>query len=44
MKYRKKIHEFYEKIIQMEFVGEKLEGKIIFFIDETRIDTAPNTN
>ena len=28
----------------MEFDGEKLEGKNIFFTDETKMDTAPNTS
>ena len=28
----------------MEFDGKKLECKNIFFTDETRIDTAPNTS
>ena len=31
--------EFCKKIINM-----KLEGKNIFFTDETKIDTAPNTS
>ena len=35
---KKKRVEFCQKIIQMD-----LEGKNIFFTDETRIDTAPNT-
>ena len=43
MKKQKKL-EFCEKIIQMEFDGKKLECKNIFFTDETRIDTAPNTS
>ena len=28
----------------MEFDGKKLECKNIFFTDETRIDTTPNTS
>ena len=28
----------------MEFEGRKLENKNIFFIDKTRINTAPNTS
>ena len=35
---RKKRLDFCKNIIQMN-----LEGKNIFFMDETRIDTAPNT-
>ena len=41
---KKKRLEFCEKIVQMEFEGKKLEGKNIFFTDETRIDTASNTS
>ncbi len=41
---KKKRLEFCQRIIDMEFNGEKLEGKNIFFTDETKMDTAPNTN
>ena len=40
---KKKRMEFCKKIVEMEIDGKKLEGKNIFFTDETRIDTAPNT-
>ena len=36
--------DFCKKIVDMELDGKKLEGSNIFFIDETRIDTAPNTS
>ena len=41
---KKKRSEFCQRIIDMEFDGEKLEGKNIFFTDETKMDTAPNTS
>ena len=41
---KKKRMEFCKKIVVMEIDGKKLEGKNIFFTDETRIDTAPNTS
>ena len=41
---KKKRLEFCQRIIDMEFDGEKLEGKNIFFTDETKMDTAPNTS
>ena len=41
---KKKKLEFCQRIIDMEFDGEKLEGKNIFFTDETKMDTAPNTS
>ena len=41
---KKKRMEFCKKIVEMEIDGKKLEGKNIFFTDETRIDTAPNTS
>ena len=44
MKKQKKRIEFCEKVIQMKFEGKKIEDKIIFFNDETRIDIAPNTS
>ena len=40
---KKKRKEFCQKIVDMEIEGKKLEGINIFFTDETRIDTAPNT-
>ena len=36
--------DFCKKIVEMELDGKKLEGLNIFFTDETRIDTAPNTS
>ena len=35
--------EFCQKILNMEIKGKKLDSINIFFTDETRIDTAPNT-
>ena len=36
--------DFCKKIVEMELDGKKLEGLNIFFTDETRIDTNPNTS
>ncbi len=36
--------DFCKKIVDMELDRKKLEGSNIFFTDETRIDTAPNTS
>ena len=33
-----------QKILDMEIDGKKLDDINIFFTDETKIDTAPNTN
>ena len=33
-----------QKILDMEIDGKKLDGINIFFTDETKIDTAQNTN
>ena len=41
---KKKRKEFCQKIVDMEIEGKKLEGINIFFTDETKIDTAPNTS
>ena len=41
---KKKRLNFCQKILEMEFEGKKLEGKNIFFTDETKMDTAPNTS
>ena len=41
---KKKRLEFCQKIVNMEIDGKKLAGKNIFFTDETKIDTAPNTS
>ena len=41
---KKKRMDFCKKIVEMELDGKKLEGLNIFFTDETRIDTAPNTS
>ena len=36
--------KFCLRIVEMEFEGKKLEGKNIFFTDETKMDTAQNTS
>ena len=36
--------ELRQKILDMEIDGKKLDGINIFFTDETKIDTAQNTN
>ena len=36
--------EFCQKIIDQEIDGKKLDSTNIFFTDETKIDTAPNTS
>ena len=41
---KKKRLAFCKKIIEMEIDGKKLDGTNIFFTDETKIDTAPNTS
>ena len=41
---KRKRMEFCQKIIDMEIDGKKLDGINIFFTDETKIDTAPNTS
>jgi len=41
---KRKRMEFCRKIVEMEIDGKKLEGINIFFTDETKIDTAPNTS
>ena len=41
---KKKRLTFCQRIVAMEFEGKKLEGKNIFFTDETKMDTAPNTS
>ena len=41
---KKKRLTFCQRILEMEFEGKKLEGKNIFFTDETKMDTAPNTS
>ena len=41
---KKKRLEFCKKIIDSEIDGKKLDGINIFFTDETKIDTAPNTS
>ena len=41
---KKKRLEFCKKIVEMEINGKKLDGINIFFTDETKIDTAPNTS
>ena len=41
---KKKRLEFCKKIVEMEIDWKKLAGKNIFFTDETKIDTAPNTS
>ena len=41
---KKKRLTFCQRIVAMEFERKKLEGKNIFFTDETKMDTAPNTS
>ena len=41
---KRKRMELRQKILDMEIDGKKLDGINIFFTDETKIDTAQNTN